>query len=178
MKTNTSNNIKFICAPNRGLPLWVILCTFGLIFSATATPPGPVVTPFDAPGAGTAANQGTFPGGINTSGAIAGFIRDPNNVRQAFLRTKNGAFTVFNAPGAGTATFQGTRAYGLSEGGSISGWYIDAAGVVHGYVRANNGSFTTFDAPNAGTGPYPQGTFPFGFNSINNAGAITGTPMM
>ena len=79
-----------------------------------------------------------------------------------------------SAVGAGTASFQGTRAYGLSEGGSISGWYIDPAGVVHGYVRANNGSFTTFDAPNAGTGPYPQGTFPFGFNSINNAGAITG----
>ena len=71
MKTNTSNksnNIKFVCAQNLGLLLWVILCTLGLIFSATATPPGPVVTPFDAPGAAAVAGQGTFPNLNNAGG--------------------------------------------------------------------------------------------------------------
>ena len=86
MKTNTSNNIKFVCALNRGLPLCVILCTLGLIFSATATPPGPVVTPFDAPGAGTAANQGTFPNLNNAGGAISGFFTDTNSVYHGFVR--------------------------------------------------------------------------------------------
>jgi hypothetical protein len=44
------------------------------------------IIPFDVPGAGTGANQGTFPYGINPAGAIIGWYADVNNVNHGFLR--------------------------------------------------------------------------------------------
>jgi hypothetical protein len=43
---------------------------------------------FDAPGAGTAQFQGTFPSAINNAGAIAGTVVDSNNVSHGFLLTQ------------------------------------------------------------------------------------------
>ena len=93
-------------------------------------------------------------------GRIIGFIRDANNVRHGFIRSKNGTFTIFDAPGAGTAAGQGTRAYATNPSGTITGHFIDSGNVSHGYVRSKQGVITVFDAPGAGTGP-GQGTFPF-----------------
>src|SRR5439155_7939067 len=142
------------------------------------------ITKFDAPGAGTAAGQGTFPSGINPSGTITGFIRDANAARHGFLRAPDGTFTIFDDPAAGTCSTscgtigngQGTRAYAINPSGEITGFYTDNSARCHGYVRAANGTFTQIDAPDAGTGPAPQGTFPSEFTpaGINPAGAITG----
>src|SRR5438094_690423 len=143
-----------------------------------ATAMQPTITTFDVPGAGTLPGQGTVPGAIAPDGAITGFIRDagvPSGTsRRGFLRDKDGTTTVFDAPGAGTDDFEGTRAYGLNPGGAITGWFIVSGGsyVVHAYVRAKDGTFTVFDA--GIPGPYPQGTFPYGFSVINPEGAITG----
>ena len=160
--------------------LLIVLCTLGLGLSANAT----TITTFDAPGAGTAAGQGTFPSGINPLGAITGFIRDANSARHGFLRAPGGTFTIFDDPAAGTCSTscgtigpgQGTRAYAINPSGQIVGFYSDNSARCHGYVRAATGIFTQIDAPDAGTGPFPQGTFPSEFTpaGINPAGAITG----
>jgi hypothetical protein len=47
----------------------------------------PVITSFDAPGAGTSSGQGTAGYSINTSGAITGSYTDSSNVSHAFVRT-------------------------------------------------------------------------------------------
>ena len=43
---------------------------------------------FDAPGAGTADFQGTFPSAINNAGAITGTMVDSGNVSHGFLLTQ------------------------------------------------------------------------------------------
>ena len=132
------------------------------------------ITTIDAPGAGTAPNQGTSTLDINAAGTIIGFSRDANSVRHGFSRSRNGVFTMFDAPGAGTAPGQGTRAYSVNPSGAITGYFTDSANVAHGYVRSNQGVIAVFDAPGAGTGP-GQGTFPFNSPQlINPNGASTG----
>ena len=132
------------------------------------------ITTFDAPGAGTGPNQGTYATNISPSGTIIGFSRDANDVRHGFVRSHDGSFTIFDAPGAGTAAGQGTRVYSINPNGAITGYYTDSVNTAHGYVRSNQGVITVFDAPGAGTGP-SQGTFPFNSPQlINPKGAITG----
>jgi len=176
MKNTYSSLLRDI----RGVLLGV-LCTFGLGLSVNA---GTTITTFDAPGAGTAADQGTIAFAVNLSGAIAGFTRDTNNARHGFLRAPDGTFTIFDDPNAGTCSTscgniepgQGTRAYAINPSGQITGFYSENSGRCHGYVRAANGTFTQIDAPDAGTGPFPQGTFPSNITpmGINPAGAIIG----
>ena len=93
---------------------------------------------FDAPGAGTGANQGSVATDINLEGTIAGYSVDGNNVlRVASLRSPRGTFTSFDAPGAGTGPSQGTITTlesGLNSQGTIIGWSISANGA-HGYLR-------------------------------------------
>jgi len=160
----------------------VLLCTLGLGLSVNAG--GTTITTFDAPGAGTGADQGTTGFGINPAGVITGFMRDANFARHGFLRVPDGTITVFDDPNAGTCTTscgtigngQGTRAYAINPSGLIVGFFTDNSARCHGYVRAANGTFTQIDAPDAGTGPFPQGTFPSNITpmGINPAGAITG----
>jgi hypothetical protein len=193
MKNILSNNaltkiFKSVCTfnvyPALRMALCLVLCTLGLGLSVNAGGTKTIITTFDAPGAGTAAGQGTFANGMNTSGNIVGFIRDANAARHGYLRAPDGTFTIFDDPGAGTCSFscgtigngQGTRAYAINPSGEIVGFYTDNSARCHGYVRAANGTFTQIDAPDAGTGPFPQGTFPSEFTpaGINPAGTITG----
>jgi hypothetical protein len=132
------------------------------------------LTIFDAPGAGTASNQGTgCPGcnlGVNFRGAIAGSYTDGNNVFHGFLRSLEGTFTTFDAPGAGTGSFQGTGCssdcpVGLNDWGLITGSYWDSNNVQHGYLRTPAGTFVTIDPPgSAWTQP----------ENVNDSGAIVG----
>jgi hypothetical protein len=140
-------------------------------------PPGPKAVgtfiTFDAPGAGTGFDQGTFPSSISPTGAITGYYFDANFVAHGFLRAPNGIITTFDIPG-GTSTFPSS----ISPAGAITGSYAynnDVNFVFHGFLRASNGTLTTFDAPGTVTGPPNYtflGTFP---SSISPDGAITGT---
>lgn len=189
MKNNALTKIfESVCTfnvyPRLPMAVCLVLCTLGLGLSVNAGEKKTTITTFDAPGAGTAAGQGTFANGMNNSGAITGFIRDANAARHGFLRAPDGTFTIVDDPGAGTCSFscgtigngQGTRAYAINPSGEIVGFYTDNSARCHGFVRAANGTFTQIDAPDAGTGPAPQGTFPSEFTAagINPAGAITG----
>ncbi len=133
---------------------------------------------FDAPGAGTEANngdlpanQGTFPISINAGGEIAGSYVDANNVMHGFVRDKGGKFTTFTVPGQGTDAGQGVVVYNNNPAGAVAGWCLDANFVQHGFVRTPGGTFTTFDAPNADTVDAYYGTFVTG---LNPAGLLTG----
>ena len=127
------------------------------------TPDG-ALTEFDAPGAGTGANQGTFSGdkGINPKGEIEGWYIDGSNVYHGFLRTLDGAITPFDPPGG-----PGAHALGINPAGAITGSYGDVGSGVHGFLRAPDDTFTTFDAPGAAI----PGTFA---NSLNPSQAIIG----
>jgi hypothetical protein len=110
----------------------------------------PDIITFDAPGAGTAAGQGTFGLGMTPSQAIEGFYIDSSNASHGFIRAKGGAITTFDAPGAGAGAGQGTFPESINPAGAITGFYTDATGLSHGFVRAPDGGITTFDAPGAG----------------------------
>src|SRR4029453_11965256 len=99
-----------------------------------------VFTTFDSPSAGTGPLQGTFPFGINTSGAITGWYTDEAYVNHGFVRDKHGAIVEFDVPGAGTGPFQGPNVYGIAPNGSLAGFYFDSDYVVHGFVRQADGA--------------------------------------
>jgi hypothetical protein len=188
--SNTRTEIfDSVCTSNiyRRLSIWLclVLCSLALGVSVKADgTKKTIITTFDAPGAGTAAGQGTFANGMNVSGEIVGFIRDANSARHAFLRGRDGSFTMFDDPNADTCSAscgsigngQGTRAYAINPAGEIVGFYTDNSAHCHGFVRDQHGNFTQIDAPDAGTGPSPQGTFPSEFTpmGINSGGAIIG----
>lgn len=157
------------------LALWLVPAATLLVALAFTIPAlAQTVITFDAPGAGTGPFQGTYAFNIHPSGTIIGFMRDADNARHGFIRTRNGSFTIFDAPGAGTAASQGTRAYAINPSGTIAGFVIDSANAAHGYVRTKQGLITVFDAPGAGTGPVPEGTFVVSPLIINPDGAIAG----
>lgn len=102
------------------------------------------ITTYDAPGTGTAANEGTgcpsdCPVRLNDAGAIVGTYIDANYVFHGFLRSPRGRVTTFDAPGAGTGSYQGTACQfcglGINDAGAITGSYIDANNVYHGFLR-------------------------------------------
>jgi hypothetical protein len=100
----------------------VVICLYLWFLFPVAAPAQdskPTYTKFDAPGAGTAANQGTVANSINTAGAVAGWYIDAANANHGFVRS-NGTITTFDAPGAGTGANQGTFAYSINTGGGRS----------------------------------------------------------
>ncbi len=148
---------------NAALMVCLALSTVGLCRSATAGESTTIT--FDAPGAGTAAGQGTFAYSINQRGTIAGFYLDKSNVYHGFVRNQRGHITTIDVSGAGTAAFQGTCPMAVIAEGAIAGFYADSSFVYHGFVRDPDGHITTFDAPGA------AGTFAA---NINPAGVIAG----
>ena len=96
----------------------------------------PAITPFDVPGAGNAAGQGTFGRAINSKGVVAGYYRDSGNVAHGFVRAADGTLITFDVPGAGTGSHQGTSAEGINSKGVTTGAYVDAGNVYHGFVRS------------------------------------------
>ncbi len=129
---------------------------------------------FNAPGAGTSLNQGTFPASINAAGDVVGMYFDSNNAYHGFVRAAStGSITAIDVPGAPTNIgHRGTLPISMNTGGDITGFYVDANDVRHGFVRAAaTGTITApIDAPGAGTG-LTQGTVPL---SIDAGGNITG----
>lgn len=100
------------------------------------------VTSFDAPGAGTLFDQGTFPEAINDSGAVAGVYSDSNSRPHAFVRETSGLITEFDVSGAA-----GTAATAINSNGEIVGWY-ELTYTSAGFFRDTSGNITTFNPPN------------------------------
>lgn len=104
-----------------------------------------MISIFDAPGAGTTGNQGTYANGINASGTIVGSFRDRNLVSHGFLRAANGLMTVFDVPDATMTPYGGTSAGAINEAGAVTGVYYSSE-TLHGFVRSRSGQLATFDA--------------------------------
>jgi uncharacterized membrane protein len=127
------------------------------------------ITLLDAPGAGTAANEGTELVGINASGVIVGGINvgviNGVNTTHSVVRNADGSFTVFDPPQAGAHS---SFAEGINDDGVVVGAYRDANLVRHGYIRQLDGTFTSFDDPDAAQLPVTDmnlGTYPHGINA-------------
>src|ERR1700689_557352 len=82
---------------------------------------GPILTTFEAPGAGTGAGQGTHAESINAAAVISGSYADSNNTSHGFVRAKDGTITTYDAPGAGTGAGVGTYGGGINTAGAIAG---------------------------------------------------------
>lgn len=142
------------------LALCLVLCALGPGLSANAQQ-GTFVT-FDAPGAGTGSDQGTYAMSMDTAGDITGYYYDTNFVAHGFVRTADGTITTFDPPGSVY-----TLAHAINPAGVITGDWYDANSVDHGFVRASDGTFTTFDVP----GVY----FFSAAGGIDPEGDVTGT---
>jgi uncharacterized membrane protein len=96
------------------------------------------------------ATYGIFAYGVNTSGRIAGFYTDANNVFHAFLRDTSGKTSNIDPPGTVPGFLGGAEAFGINAGGAITGFYFSANFLSHGFIRDNLGTFVTIDVPSAG----------------------------
>lgn len=125
----------------------------------TAAKAGDFVT-FDAPGAGTFPEDGTYAFAINPMGAIAGYYIDANFVFHGFLRARDGTVTTIDPE---NSVF--TQIWSINPAGTVTGDYCDTI-LCHGFLRTTDGTVTAFDIADAVLGIYPF--------SINPEGAITG----
>jgi hypothetical protein len=93
-------------------------------------------TTFDAPDAGhvPGVDDGTYPFGINTRGAITGWYVDDADANHGFVRGKNGTLVEFDVPGAGPGLF----VWSINPSGAVTGYFWDANFVVHGFVRTGD----------------------------------------
>lgn len=133
------------------------------------------ITILDAPGAGTAANEGTELVDMNASGVIVGGINvgvvNGVGTTHSVIRSAGGNYTVFDPPQSGAHT---SFANGINDDGVVVGEYRDANLVRHGYIRNLDGTFTILDDPDAAQLPLSAtnlGTIP---RRINASGAIAG----
>ena len=126
---------------------------------------------FDHPNAGTsgATGQGTRVGGLNALGAVAGSVRDANNLDSPFVRDPNGHYSTISFP-----NFGGGNGDAINLWGTMVGNYLllsDPNGPeflhFHGYVRSASGVITQFDPPGSTNTEIPPA-------SINDAGTVTG----
>jgi|SRR5580658_1676950 hypothetical protein len=100
----------------------------------------PLSPSLDAPGAGTAAGQGTWADSMNSDGLIAGYYSDASGVNHGFVRAADGTITTFDVSKAGTAAGQGTYPQSINKSGFIAGFYVDARGSRGGFVRGPSGA--------------------------------------
>ena len=144
----------------------ILFCA--LVFLTSAPVFALDLTPFDAPGAGTGASQGTYALAINPGGQIAGYYIDSNGLAHGFVRDRQGGFVTIDVAGADGVL--GANVVAINQEGDATGYSFDASSVAHGFVRDHNGAITSFDAPGAVAGGL--GTLPSG---INADGTVTGT---
>jgi probable HAF family extracellular repeat protein len=173
-KSTAVDDLKGTAATTIVGPMQKVGLTISLILFISASgfaDSGHSIT-FDAPGAGTVANLGTFVEDINDLGQVIGYSIDDNTLFHGFVRHVDGRIETIDAPGAGTAagTSEGTLPEGINNERTIVGQYQDANLAYHAFVREPNGRFITFDAPRAGSGPN-QGTVAV---DVNSEGTIVG----
>jgi hypothetical protein len=116
-----------ICGRAAGACALALAVLLGLAIVAAPLAQAQTITTFEAPGAGTGANQGTIGVYINTAGVISGYYGDASNVYHGFVRASNGMITTFEAPGAGTGASQGTDGIGINTAGPSRGTTLTRA---------------------------------------------------
>ncbi len=124
---------------------------------------------FEAPGAGTAANQGTFAWDINLEGESAGIYFDQASTQHGFVRLRSGEIVDFDPPGS-ILTYPCEETC-LNAEGQLTGAYFTADGAEHGFLREPDGTIISFDVPGAGT---DDGLGTEGASSITAFGEIAG----
>jgi hypothetical protein len=117
------------------------LVAFGILALSAPTAHAQTFLPFDAPGAGTAAEQGTFPLAINSSGLIVGYFVDSGGVQHGFMRAAGGTFTTVDVPGSSGTQVTAVNSLGLAVGYSYS------SDTTLGFLRYRNGTFRTLKDP-------------------------------
>jgi hypothetical protein len=140
----------------------------GVFHGFVRTPDGKI-TVFDAPGAGTASNQGTTAYAINDQGSVTGSYLDAGNVYHGFVRSADGNVLSFDSPEAGTGAYLGTEPESINNHGEIAGVAVDASGFGHGFVRSTDGKITTFDPPGSAGSDYGVD-----FVYVNDLGVVAG----
>jgi len=158
-----------LCRRSRSLALVIAMAAVAALACAAQASAQKIIS-FDAPNAGTGANQGTIAYGINLEGVITGRVTDSSYGTHGFAGTLKGGFTDFDAPGA-DPLLGGTVAEAINDFGVITGDSVDSNGVYHGFVRTPDGKISVFDAPGAYTMAAGSGTY---VDSINNLGAVVG----
>ncbi len=140
----------------------------GVFHGFVRTPDGKI-TVFDAPGAGTAPNQGTLPYAIDDQGSVTGYYQDAGNVYHGFVRSADGNVLSFDSPEAGAGPYLGTEPESINNLGEVAGIAVDANGFGHAFVRSADGHFTTFDPPGSAGSDYGvNGVF------VNDLGVVAG----
>jgi hypothetical protein len=125
------------CAP--GINSWGAIAgtytdTDNVFHGYLRSPEGKFTT-FNAPGAGSGADEGTgcpsdCPVSLNDFGAVAGIYIDATDTLHGYLRSPEGKFATFDGPGSVDMFF-----VNLNDWGSITGYYLDANYVYHGFLR-------------------------------------------
>jgi len=133
------------------------------------------ITILDAPGAGTAASEGTEIADINSGGVMVGGINigvvDGVDTTHSLMLTATGTYTTFDPLAAdGVSSF----AEGINDSGAITGTYRDPSLVRHGYVEEPGGTFVSFDDPNAAQLPLSSVNIGTTALRINASGTVVG----
>lgn len=136
---------------------------------------GGTITILDAPGAGTAAPEGTELDDINASGTVIGGISvglvGGVDATHSVMHTADGTYTVFDPPqAAGVSSF----ANGINDSGAVVGTYRGTDLIRHAYLLQPNGTFVSFDDPQAQQGPLSTGDVGTVPRRINTSGSVVG----
>lgn len=122
-------------------------------------------TVFDAPGAGVAANNGTWVWAVNASGASTGYADPDFGNEFGWLRDPDGTMHLISYPASYSTTPKD-----INDSGIVMGEYSSSDRHIHGFIRAVDGTLTNFDVPGVWAAAF-MGTRPA---AINSNGDIVG----
>lgn len=117
------------------------------------------ITSFDAPGAGTGANQGTEFEGVSPGGYLCGLYITSNSAEYGFLLSPSGEFFQIDIQGSSVVF-----ASGVNDAGQVVGAY-SSSNAFYGFIWTSAGELITFQ-PVAGSN--------VAWAQINAAGDVAG----
>jgi hypothetical protein len=124
---------------NLGVDLWGTIAgsytDSNYVFHGFVRSPDGRFTTFEAPGAGSAASEGTgcpsdCPVGLNNFGVITGSYIDANGTQHGYVRSARGTFTTLDP--ADTIV---TQPEAINDAGTIVGYFLDGNLVLHGFIK-------------------------------------------
>lgn len=142
-------------------PILLLAISTAFLLAGTCLAQGSFVS-FDAPHAGIASGNGTFPAAINRIGGIALITTDDSGTTRAYVRHhKNGSYLQIKPPNA-----LDTFISGLNTQGQVAGTFINTSRQTLGYFRSVDGNYVILNPPGS------TQTFVVG---INDAGQVAGS---